>query len=190
VLNDSRYQTDRPAPEEKPLREPLPIPPWLVETILWAAGILVGGLVLFFLGNLVFDLLRNRTAFQRNREAPPAGGVTIEAPSPQRRAAEQRTLDEADRLAADGRFSEAIHLLLLVAMERLRRELGPRVAPAMTSREVLRLIPIPGEVVDPLARMVAASEINHFGGRHAGAPDYRTCRDDFLRFNGLAPAGT
>jgi len=104
-----------------------------------------------------------------------------------RRAADPSTLAEADRLASEGRFSEAIHLLLLVAMERLHRELGPRVARAMTGREVLRLPALPEPTVAPLTRMVSLSEINHFGGRDAAEPDYRSCRADFLRFNGENP---
>jgi len=189
VLSDNLYQTDKPEPEEEIVRDPLHIPPWLIKTILWGVVVLVAGLVLFFLFNLALDLLRGRSAFKRNRDRPQVVAAKIETPVAQRREAEQRTLSEADQLAAEGRFSEAIHLLLLVAMEHLRRELGPRVAPAMTSREVLRLTPIPGEAVDPLSRMVSLSEINHFGGRHAGEPDYLSCRDDFLRFNGLEAAG-
>ena len=190
VLSDGRYQTDKPETEVKPETEPLRIPPWLVKTILWTLGAVVAGLVLFFLFNLAFDLLRDRTAFKRRREGRLDDPAKIETPVVARdREAEKLTLSEADQLAAEGRFSEAIHLLLLVAMARLRRELGPRVAPALTSREVLRLTPIPGEAADPLSRMVSLSEINHFGGRQAGEPDYRSCRDDFLRFNGLETAG-
>lgn len=184
VLADGGYQTERPQPEQKPEIEPFRFPPWLAETLFWAVLALVGALVLFFLGNLALDLLRNRTAFKRNRDRPAGETLRIETPPVEPRAVDRSTLAEADRLAAEGRFSEAIHLLLLVAMARLHRELGPRVAPAMTSREVLRLPALPGATVEPLTRMVQLSEINHFGGRHAAEPDYRSCRADFLRFNG------
>lgn len=189
VLSDSRYQTEMPEPQSAPpVDEPLTLPPWLVEAILWTFGAAVAALILFFLFNLARELLEGRHTLKSNREPPAAETAKVESVPPAQRAAEQRTLAEADALAAAGRFSEAIHLLLLVAMERLRRELGPRVAPAMTGREVLRLAPLPGAVVDPLTRMVALSEINHFGGRSAAAPDYRDCRDDFLRFSGLEEA--
>ncbi|MEQ8356140.1 MAG: DUF4129 domain-containing protein [Kiloniellaceae bacterium] len=189
VLGDSRYQTERPAPEEPDDKEPLRIPPWLVKTVLWTVGIVVAGLVLYFLVNLLLDLLNGRRAFGRDRGKTPAPAAVVETPVTLDAETRIRTLAEADALASEGRFAEAIHLLLLVALERLRRELGPRVAPAMTSREVLRLTPVPGAARDPLARMVALCEIKHFGGRAAGAPDYRTCRRDFLLFSGQEPAG-
>jgi len=190
VLNAGPYQTEMPEPEELPDFDPPQIPAWLVKVIVWALIAIAIGLVAFFLGGLAWDLLRDRSGFKRKHRQPAEGAARVETPLAERRAAEERTLAEADQLAAEGRFSEAIHLLLLVALERLRRELGPRVAPAMTGREVLRLAPVPGAVVDPLARMVALSEINHFGGRRASAPDYSSCRDDFLQFSGLegAPA--
>jgi hypothetical protein len=184
VLADSRYQTERPEPEQKPQIEPFTIPPWLAKTIFWAVIVGVAAVVLFFLFNLALDYLRDRTAFKRNRDRPAEVIQRVETPPAERRRADPGTLAEADRLAAEGRFGEAIHLLLLVAMARLHRELGPRVAPAMTGREVLRLPALPGATVEPLTRMVRLSEINHFGGRRAAEPDYRDCRADFLRFNG------
>ncbi|MGD1876346.1 MAG: hypothetical protein ACFB13_02470 [Kiloniellaceae bacterium] len=188
VLGDSRYQTAPPAPEALPDREPLRIPPWLAKILFWVVIAAVAALVLFFLGNLLLDLARNRGVFKGNREKPAAEDpLRVETPLRERRGGDEHTLAEADRLAAEGRFSEAIHLLLLVALDRLHRELGPRVAPAMTSREVLRLPALPGETVAPLTRMVQLSEINHFGGRLAAEPDYHRCRDDFLRFSGEAP---
>jgi len=187
VLSDSRYQTDRPEPEKPVEIEPFTFPPWLAETLYWTIIIGIGLLVVFFIGNLVLDLARNRDAFRRNREQPAEGVQRIETPLAERRSVDPHTLAQADRLAAEGRFSEAIHLLLLVAMDRLHRELGARVAPAMTGREVLRLPALPGGTVEPLTRMVALSEINHFGGRSAAEPDYRSCRADFLRFNGEEP---
>lgn len=190
VLSDSRYQTERPEPEEKLDIEPLRIPPWLAEILFWGLLAVVAAFVLFFLAGLAFDLLRNRDVFKRNRDRSAEAAPRIEMPSVGRRAVDHRTLAEADRLAAQGRFSEAIHLLLLVALERLHRELGPRIAAAMTGREVLRLPALPGGTTEPLARMVQLSEINHFGGRHAAEPDYHRCRADFLRFSGEAPVAT
>jgi hypothetical protein len=188
VLDGGRYQTEPPAPRELPDIEPFDFPPWLAEMLYW--GILAGvaALVLFFIATLVLDLLKNRTAFKRNREQPGPGTLRVETPPAERRTADPGTLAEADRLAAEGRFGEAIHLLLLVALERLRRELGPRVAPALTGREVLGLPALPATAAEPLGRMVQLSEINHFGGRAAAEPDYVSCRADFLRFSGDAPA--
>ena|GEM_PF-4956215 len=188
VLTGGGYQTERPKPEEIPEVDPLRIPPWLIDTLLWAAGIAVVLLVAYFLFKLALELWGSGFNLKRRQSNLVDEAPRVETVPPARREAEQRTLAEADALAAQGRFGEAIHLLLLVAMERLRRELGPRVAPAMTSREILHLAPLPGPAAEPLGRMVALSEIKHFGGRAASEPDYRNCREDYLRFTGLEPA--
>jgi len=184
VLADGRYQTERPQPEAPPQIEPFTIPPWLAEILYWTILAAVAALVLFFLGNLALDLLRNRDAFRRNRERPAAAPQSVETPPLERRGVDAGTLAEADRLAAEGRYGEAIHLLLLVAVARLHHELGPRVAPALTGRELLRLAGMPPRAVEPLTRMVELSELKHFGGRDAAEPDYVSCRADYLRFSG------
>lgn len=187
VLADSRYQTEMPEAETPTEREPFTIPPWLAEAILWTVVAVILLAVAFFLFQLAYDLLRDRSPFKRNRDRAAAIPERVETPVAAAREVDPHSLAEADRLAAEGRFSEAIHLLLLVAMQRLHRELGPRVAPAMTGREVLHLSSLPGATVAPLTRMVQLSEINHFGGRAAGEPDYRSARDDYLAFSGEAP---
>lgn len=181
---DSRYQTERPQPEAPPKIEPFTIPPWLAEILYWTIIAGVVAVVLFFLGNLALDHLRNRDAFRLNREPPAEGPRRVDTPPLERRSVDAGTLAEADRLAAEGRFGEAIHLLLLVALARLHHELGPRVAPALTGREVLRLPAVPQGALEPLSRMVRLSELKHFGGREAAEDDYASCRADYLRFNG------
>ena len=191
VLADSRYQTEMPEPEVRPERRPFTIPPWLAEIIFWVMIAAVLAMVAYFLFQLAYDLLRDRSPFQRNRDRPGAAPERVETPvAAAPREVDPRSLAEADRLAAEGRFSEAIHLLLLVALQRLHRELGARVAPALTGREVLHLPSLPGATVAPLTRMVRLSEINHFGGRTAREPDYRSARDDYLAFSGEAPVTT
>ncbi len=185
VLDAGRYQTERPTPPEtEPARTPMTIPGWLIEAILWIVAAIVAVMIAVFL----YNALQNRSGLRLNRDRRSEDAVTVETPvSARQKAIDSRTLEEADKLAAEGRFAEAIHLLLLVAMDRLRRELGGRVPPALTSREVLRLAPVPAPAAVPLERMVSLSEIKHFGGRDAAAPDYDQCRADFLRFSGQAP---
>jgi hypothetical protein len=191
VLADSRYQTEMPEPEARPERALFTIPPWLAEIIFWVLIAAVLAMVAYFLFQLAYDLLRDRSPFQRNRDRSGAAPERVETPmAAAPREVDPRSLAEADRLAAEGRFSEAIHLLLLVALQRLHRELGARVAPALTGREVLHLPSLPGATVAPLTRMVRLSEINHFGGRTAREPDYRSARDDYLAFSGEAPVTT
>lgn len=183
VLNSGNYQTERPAPPEIEERgEPLRLPPWVIEAFLWTIAAILAVMVVVFLLNA----LQNRTGFKLKRKSNQEPSATlVETPLfDMQKAVVDRSLEEADALAAQGRFAEAIHLLLLVAMDRLRRELGARIAPALTGREVLQLAPVPPAVVEPLSRMVSLSEIKHFGGRDAAGPDYDQCRQDFLQFSG------
>ncbi len=186
VLASGDYQTDRPTPRElEELSDPIELPEGLVEAILWTIAGIVGVMIALFL----YNAFQSRAALRINRDHPqPTPRLVETPPSDPQRALAARTLEEADALAAEGRFTEAIHLLLLVAMDRLKRELGNRLTPALTGREVLRLAPIPQAVVNPLSRMVSLSEIKHFGGRDAAAPDYAQCRADFLAFSGLEGA--
>lgn len=183
VLDSGNYQTERPAPPEVEERgEPLRLPPWVIEAFLWTIAAILVVMVAVFL----FNALQNRTGFKLKRKSKQQPSATlVETPLfDMQKAVVDRNLEEADALAAQGRFAEAIHLLLLVAMDRLRRELGARIAPALTGREVLQLAPVPPAVVEPLSRMVSLSEIKHFGGRDAAGPDYDQCRQDFLQFSG------
>lgn len=183
VLGSGGYQTERPEPPEVEKRgEPLRLPPWLVEAFLWT----IAAILLVMVAVFLFNALQNRTGFKlkRNAKAPPSATL-VETPLLNlEKAVVDRSLEEADALAAQGRFAEAIHLLLLVAMDRLRRELGARIAPALTGREVLQRVPVPPAVIEPLTRMVSLSELKHFGGRDAAVADYDRCRQDFLHFSG------
>ena len=186
ILASERYQTDRPEPLDIEVDiEPFQVPHWLVEAIVWTIVAIAAVMIAVFL----FNAFQNRSGLKLNRDSAQAAPQRVDTPvRAQRKAIDARTLEEADALAAAGRFAEAIHLLLLVAMDHLRRDLGPRIAPALTGREILHLAALPQALAAPLGRMVSLSEIKHFGGREAAGPDYALCRQDFLAFSGQATA--
>ena len=88
-------------------------------------------------------------------------------------------LRDAQALAGEGRFSEAIHVLLLKTFEQLLRVRGVGVAPGWTSREVLDRASYPGHAREALAGLVGAVETCTFAGRPASEDDYRICADRF-----------
>jgi len=91
-------------------------------------------------------------------------------------------LQEADALAAKGRFAEAIHHLLLRSVEDIAR-LRPRlVRPALTSRELSASDGIPSaarELFTAIARLV---ERSLFGGRDVGRADWDEARTAYADF--------
>ena len=90
----------------------------------------------------------------------------------------------ADDLARQGRFAEAIHMLLLGVLGTLaadapssRAEHAP--SRAMTAREIARTTAGPQR--EPLQALVQASELVHFGGRSATREQFEACRRDAVQ---------
>ena len=96
---------------------------------------------------------------------------TVDAPLPD--------LDEIERLARSGAYAEAIHLMLLRALEALRRRLGTSWTKSMTSREIARRSELPASDRSALKMLVGAVEISRFGGQSANEQIYRACLDQY-----------
>lgn len=91
-------------------------------------------------------------------------------------------LEEADRLAGEGRYAEAVHHLLLRSVEDLSRRRPQIVRPALTSRD---LADAPGIPVAPrrlFAEIAVAVEKSLFGGRSVDAEEWGRCRAAYADF--------
>ncbi len=91
-------------------------------------------------------------------------------------------LRDADALAAEGRFADAAHLLLLVCIQELGERRPGLVLPALTSREIAHL-----EALSPQARRVFSQiamvvERCLFGARTLAADDFAQVRAAFEQF--------
>ncbi len=188
VLAERRYQTELPGPPEPealpPPRDPLEIPEGAatVGRVLFWGLLLAGGALLAY--RLILEggrLIRRGPALKATEENGPA------RPAARGRQREGGALEEADRLARQGRFGDAMHTLLLAGLDDLRRRQAAALAPSLTSREILAIAGLSAEVKAALAPMVNLVELEHFGGRPSGAPEYQTCRENFQR---LATPGT
>jgi len=118
-----------------------------------------------------------------NRPAAPAAPppkTREEAEAP--RAALDRPLDDAERLAREGRFAEAIHILLLRTFQDLTRAAGVTIAPSWTSREVLGRIWLAPDAREALVDLVRMVELTWFGDDVPGEADWHRCRAQFDRF--------
>ena len=115
---------------------------------------------------------------QGSESVPPEAENELE---PEPAHLEPARLAEADRLARDGAYGEAVGAILRHAIERLHVAHQVNLPPSLTSREVrqrVRLDEAPGAVLD---RLVAVTERSRFGGRAASESDFRACREHFLR---------
>ncbi len=85
----------------------------------------------------------------------------------------------AEELARQGRYRDAIHLLLLHALNEMRQRLKAQFADSLTSREILRAAPLPAEGSLALRDMITQVERSYFGEYPVAADDYAACRASF-----------
>jgi hypothetical protein len=139
--------------------------------VFWGGLILGGVLILWFLlREFVPDRwFRKRTEVAVTDWRPEAGQA-------------RALLEEADRLAGEGRFEEAIHLLLFRSIDDLAARRPGAVKPALTSRDIAGLEVLPAGARAAFARLAQAVERTFFGGRAAGAETFRDARADYEAF--------
>lgn len=164
-------EAPKPPPWLKPLMAFIEaIGPFLIY-VFWGGLILGALLILWF---LVREFVPDRW-FRRKIEV----GVTDWRPDPGRARA---LLEEADRLAAEGRFEEAIHILLFRSIDDLVAHRPGAVKPALTSRDIAVLEVLPERARGAFTRLAQSVERTFFGGRPAGAEEFGAARADYRAF--------
>ncbi len=166
LLDDPSYQ--RALPKTSPDLPQLDLP-WLgrlLEILAYTGAAVLAALLLAF--------VLNRLLARRARDA------AVEAQDEAAAPALHVDLDEPGRLAAAGRFAEAIHQLLLETLAALSR--ASRLPPSYTSREILAGARLPARAREALSGLVLAVELSRFGGAPAGEEDYRACVRRFDEF--------
>ncbi len=91
-------------------------------------------------------------------------------------------LEDADALAAQGRFAEAAHLLLLRGVEDIRGKRPGLVKPALTSRDIAALPELPERARPAFTTIAEVVERSHFGGQPVDEAGWRTCREAYQAF--------
>jgi hypothetical protein len=192
ALSDPRIQTELPG-IVKPVaprirlrpREPQG-QPWNLgagaKVVLWTVVAVAAAALLY----LIFKEVSGMRV--RWRRKPATAGAAGEMTYEEEIDEGDRLVAEADQLAAQGQFAEAIHLLLVHGLRRLEVDGMGGIRRAFTAREVLRRSSLPRRAKDLLAVVVAAVEFSHFGGRSADAKIYGDCRTAFLSFTEAAAA--
>jgi hypothetical protein len=177
VYEDRDIQRDLPSPEpERPL--PAPRDPTydvpsdalgtLAKVLLWGFAAAAAAYLIFMAWN---RWGRPGAALRPAVVAAPRAPIELGAPA-----------QEADALAAQGRYAEAVHHLLLMTLEALVAARGAGLPPAFTSREILARIEMGEGARAALRGLVDAVERMIFAGRPATAADYASCRATFDRF--------
>jgi hypothetical protein len=143
----------------------------ILKFLFWGGLALGAALIVWFVAR---EVLASRFGKGRPPEAPADW-----RPEPEKARA---LLEEADRLAAAGRFGEAIHILLFRSIDDLAGRRPGLVHPALTSRDIARLEQMPGPARSAFARIAERVERSFFGGRPAGSEDFAGARGDYETF--------
>ena len=113
---------------------------------------------------------------RRGEAAAPVPGWAPEA------GAARALLDEADRLAAAGRYAEAVRLILHRSIEDIEKWRGDSLRPSLTSRDIAAFDNLPDLARAVFRRIVADVERSLFAGNELGEADWTRARADYAGF--------
>ncbi|MBL8842007.1 MAG: hypothetical protein JNL90_10840 [Planctomycetes bacterium] len=164
ILAEGDYQVELPAAREP--GEPMHFGE-LPEFVGWLVIAVAAAIVLRVIVRLVRERLAARTA-----AAPPARPAHPEPPvaAPVASALLPTAHLDPAALAAAGRFDEAIHALLLDALQGLLARVRPQPPPGLTARELVRFGP--ARVTAPLEELVRLVEAGRYALRALGDADF------------------
>ena len=189
LLRDSELQLTRPEMEDVEIERPEP-PGWieaigrfieslapLFTTIFWIAlGLVVAGILYFLFG----EAIRMRLGLTRKKKETPADDVLTDIRPDADRA--HSLLEEADALAREGKFAEAVHLLLFRSIEDVQERLEGGVPTSMTAREIAGLGSLPDRARRALRPIIQIVEHSFFGGREVDADGWQSARRSYEDF--------
>jgi hypothetical protein len=158
-------QTELPRdPEATPLRIQIP------GEVVWLMAALGVALLLYMFKDMlpVFGFAARGDLADEEGET---GGTVAKPP--------EQVLAAADDLARQGRFVDAMHVLLLQGLADIRRHLGEQFADSLTSREILRSTRLSEAGRGPLQDIITRVEWTYFGKYPADREDYAACRASF-----------
>ncbi len=188
-LRDSDLQLTRPELEDVDV-EPAEPPGWLAafgrfieslaplfRVIFWiAAGLVIAGILYFLFG----EAIRMRLGLGRKKTDKPADDVLTDIRPDGDRA--RSLLEEADALAREGKFAEAVHLLLFRSIEDVQERLEGGVPTSMTAREIAGLGSLPERARRALRPIIQIVENSFFGGRDVDAAGWQSARRSYEDF--------
>ena len=146
-----------------------------LEAIFWGALVLGGLALIAFVYREVWAArndgsAKQKTAVLQTSDFRPEAGKA------------RALLAEADRLAAEGRYDEAVRTLLHRSIEDIEERVPNSIRKAQTSREIARMPQLPEQVRGAFSPITRAVEESWFGGRPVDAARYQDCRKAYADF--------
>jgi hypothetical protein len=143
----------------------------------------LAAIALVIVGSGLYALVRRYWPLLKSRNAAPdepTSDLRLDW-RPSATAARQ-LLQDSDALAAQGRYDEAVHLLLLRSIEDIEIRRPRLVRPAFTSREIGSLKALPGPARAAFEGIMRTVERTRFAGAAIAGPDFERCRRDYEAF--------
>lgn len=178
-LQNEDYQQTLPEPQKIEISEPdIRIPPWLgslMKAVFWIVTILFAIYLVYLVAKYWDERNLTQGGGRVKKEKPvrafQKGTTSVYIPS----------LEEVEEKAREGHYTEAIHLLLLIALHRVFRFINAPLPEAKTSREILKNDLGVANVGDDLGILVKAVERALFAGKKPNQKNYLACRETFDR---------
>ena len=147
----------------------------VLKILFWVGvGLVVAG-VLFLILREVFGVRFAR----RRRAAKPRAAVADWRPDARKARA---LLENADRLADQGRFDQAVRLILHRSVADIDDRRPRLVRPALTARELSVAEDVPSVARAAFTKVAAIVEFSAFAGRPIGLEAYKQCRSAYEEF--------
>lgn len=192
--SNDRLQTERAdwEPEFEPMerREPNPILKAIGDFFAWLFGtfsglfkfILIGAIaaaILYALWYMFRDVVGVPWLRRKQADEPDMSDINDDRPA---RGEAVALLEQADALAAQGKFAEAVHLLLFRSIEDLRETRSGGVPQSLTAREIQSLSDVSARARQALAPIIRIVENSFFGGRNVDRDGWQTARSSYEAF--------
>lgn len=146
----------------------------IAPTIFWICVAIGAAIILYLVVTAIARAFPSREA-----HAEPEKDVTTWRPTEQ---AARALLAGSEALAGQGRYAEAVHLLLQRSLEDIQRNRPRLLRPALTSREIAGADWMPALVRRAFSAMAAPVERSLFGGRSLALSDWEEARAAYGEF--------
>ncbi|MBS0297556.1 MAG: DUF4129 domain-containing protein [Proteobacteria bacterium] len=146
----------------------------IAQTVFWGGVIVIVGLLLFYIGREV-TYTRWPSLKRKTKATEEQGWRPTEAQA-------RALLEDADRLAREGRFAEAVRLILFRSIQDIQSRRPHVIRPALTSRDIARDGDLPDSAREAFSGIAAAVEHSHFAGHDVDADGYAECRRAYEAF--------
>ena len=133
---------------------------------------------LYMIGRAIYETRFAKPVKKEKHEDPE---IPLYEPA---RAQARILLDEVDRLAAEGKYGEAVHTLLFRSIQDIDRNRPNVIRRSLTAREIGSLSILTQNSRQAFSTIAGVSELSHFGGNPIGKSGFDIARQAYAQLTG------